>query len=146
MTKLVLAPEENRRRALAMRADVENRKQRTLADRHAFDNENPIYTVLWDTLTWLVDDNVFLLGYFNAISNGHGLQHVSSLEESARRSGIPTRADRCLDLYAALTCEDPVVIADPALRKLIAMARLQEAATHRREVAPAIAQHDGGAA
>jgi hypothetical protein len=122
-----------------MRNALEARRQSGGVNHHTLDNENPIYTVLWNTLTWLVDDNVFLLGYFNAKSNGKGLQHVSCLEMSARENAIPTRTDRCLELYHALTCEDPSVIADPALRKLIAMARIQDASTEYRGGATAIA-------
>ncbi len=134
MTKLVLSPEENQRRAIAMRNGVLERQK---SEPHAFDAENPIYTVLWNTLTWLLQDNVLLLGYFQQISNGRGVEHVSCFEQSAQASGIVTRTERCLEIYNALTCSDPTAIEDPALRRLIASARLQDAAKVRRDVSSA---------
>jgi len=128
------------RRFISMRTALEERRKRELADPHVFDTENPIYTVLWSTLLWIVQDGTLLAGYFDAISRGRGREHVTCFEKSAHKSHIVSHSERCMDLYHALTAEDPIAIEDGALRRLIAMARVQDAAQHRRDVAEIVAR------
>lgn len=125
-----LTSDEQQRRAIAMRAAVADRKARRIASpmKASFgESEHPVITCLWDTLEYLVDDSMFLYGYFDAISNGNALNLVKCFEQSARENGLRTRTERMLELYAALTCDDPATIADVTLRRVVSMARLTTA-------------------
>lgn len=136
MTPIVLTPEENERRSRSMRQTVLDRKKARTTDPHAFDSEHPIVSVLWSTLEWLMDDAIFLYGYFDALSPGKAAQLVAHLEASAKRSQHVSRHERMLELFHALTCADPAQIGDATLRRVVSIARIQTTAEQRLEVSP----------
>ncbi len=137
MTRLSLPPEAAERRFRELEAAVAGRRALRRADPEAIAREHPVYTVLWDSLVWLHDYWMVLGGYVQRVaqSPAKGMEFIQCLEKSAAENKIETVTERLLALHEALTCRDPALIDAPALRRLVAVARVNCAVAAAREEA-----------
>lgn len=137
MTRLALPPDAAERRFREIEAAIDARRAVLRVHPETLLREHPVYTVLWDSLIWLRDYWMIIGGYVQRVaqSPAKGVEFFQCLEKSAAQNKVETVTNRLLSLYEALTCADPAQIEDPAIRRLVAVARVNAAVTAAREEA-----------